>query len=140
MSNTQNPHLSHIAIKVEGEFVPPDVTTDLLDVMVDHSLYMPSMFTLRLFNHDMKWLRDKTFREGKKIEIFFGERSRSKLIMGEDRALEPELQVENPTLRVRGYDLFTYPLLAGVSAVRSTRSPIRTSRKNWHTKWDCVPA
>jgi len=105
MWNTQNAHLSHISIKVEGEFLPPDVTTDLLDVMVDHSLYMPSMFTLRLFNHDMKWLRDETFREGKKIEIFFGERSKSKLIVGKIAGLEPELQVEHPTLRVRGYDL-----------------------------------
>lgn len=100
-----NPHLSHVSIKVEGSWLKPEVVADLLQVTVDHSLYMPSLFSLRLFNHDMKWLRDETFREGKKVEIFFGERSRSKLMMGKIAVLEPELEIENPTLVVRGYDL-----------------------------------
>jgi uncharacterized protein involved in type VI secretion and phage assembly len=78
---------------------------DLLEVVVDHSLHLPSMFTIRLFNHDMKWLRDETFREGKKVEIFYGERSRFKLMSGKIAGLEPKLETAHPTLVVRGYDL-----------------------------------
>lgn len=101
----ENPHLSHISLKIEGTLATPEVMADLLQVTVDHSLHVPSMFTLRLLNHDMKWLRDETFREGKKLEIFFGERSRFKLLSGKIAGLEPELGVEHPALLVRGYDL-----------------------------------
>ena len=100
-----SPHLSHVSIKVEGALASPDVMSDLLEVVVDHSLHLPSMFTIRLFNHDMKWLRDETFREGKKIEIFFGERSRFKILSGKIAGLEPKLEAVHPTLVVRGYDL-----------------------------------
>ncbi len=99
------PDLSHVSIKIEGQLASPDVAEDLLEVVVDHSLHLPSMFTLRLLNHDMKWLRDETFREGKKVEIFYGERSRFKLCHGKIAGLEPELDVEYPMLVVRGYDL-----------------------------------
>jgi uncharacterized protein involved in type VI secretion and phage assembly len=100
-----SPHLSHVSLKVEGTLASPDVMADLLEVVVDHSLHLPSMFTLRLFNHDMKWLRDETFREGKKVEIFFGERSRFKLLSGKIAGLEPKLESVHPTLVIRGYDL-----------------------------------
>ena len=100
-----SPHLSHVSLKVEGALASPDVMADLLEVVVDHSLHLPSMFTLRLFNHDMKWLRDETFREGKQVEIFFGERSRFKLLSGKIAGLEPKLESVHPTLVIRGYDL-----------------------------------
>lgn len=102
---TNTPQLSHIALKIEGTVAPEEVTTDLLQVVVDHSLHLPSMFTIRLLNHDMKWLQDETFREGKKIEIFCGARSKFKLISGKLANLEPDLDVIHPTLLVRGYDL-----------------------------------
>lgn len=101
----ENPHLSHVSLKIEGTLASPEVMNDLLQVTVDHSLHLPSMFTIRLLSHDMKWLRDETFREGKKVELFFGERSRYKLLSGKIAGLEPELDVESPTLLVRGYDL-----------------------------------
>lgn len=100
-----NPHLAHVSIKVEGSWLSPEVVRDLIHVTVDHSLHLPSMFALRLYNHDMKWLREETFREGKKVELYFGERSRNRLMTGKIAALEPDLDVENPTLVVRGYDL-----------------------------------
>src|SRR4030095_6812512 len=99
------PPVAHISIKMEGTWLAPDVTRDLIEVTVDHSLHLPSTFTLRLFNHDMKWLRDETFREGKKVELYFGERSRSKLLAGKIAGLEPDLDAEDPTLVVRGFDL-----------------------------------
>ncbi|MBI4786715.1 MAG: VgrG-related protein [Chloroflexi bacterium] len=99
------PHLSHVSLKIEGTLASAEIMSDLLAVVVDHSLHLPSMFTLKLFSHDMKWLREDTFREGKKIEIFYGERSRFKLLSGKIASLEPDLQVTHPTLLVRGYDL-----------------------------------
>ena len=104
MSNDR-PNVSQLSIKVEGSLVSGDVVGDLLDVTVDHSLHVPSMFTIRLHNHDMKWLEDETFREGKKIEIAFGEQPPEKLLSGKIAALEPELSEHSPSLVVRGYDL-----------------------------------
>src|SRR5512138_2895241 len=99
-----DPQLSHMALKIEGEWASNDVASDLLEVEVHHSLHLPSMFTIRLYSHDMKWLEDQTFREGKKIEIYYGERSRWKLLSGKIASLEPDLDVNEPTLIVRGYD------------------------------------
>ncbi len=98
-------NVSQLSIKVEGSLISSDAVGDLLDVTVDHSLHVPSMFTIRLHNHDMKWLEDATFREGKKIEISFGEQPPVKLLSGKIAALEPELSEHAPSLVVRGYDL-----------------------------------
>src|SRR5438105_10159033 len=101
----ERPNVSQLSIKVEGALVSGDVVGDLLDVTVDHSLHVPSMFTIRLHSHDMKWLEDETFREGKKIEISFGEQSTVKLLSGKIAALEPDLNEAAPSMVVRGYDL-----------------------------------
>ncbi len=90
--------------RIEGAVASEEVAANLLQVVVDHSLHLPGMFTIRLLNHDIKWLQDETFREGKKIEIFCGERSKFKLLSGKIASLEPDLDVAHPTLLVRGYD------------------------------------
>lgn len=97
-------HISHLTIKVEGAPLTSEAIGSLDEVVVDHSLYLPSMFKLRLFSADMHWLEDETFREGKKIEIFAGEPP-VKIISGMVAALEPELSQEMPKFVVRGYDL-----------------------------------
>ena len=58
--------ISHLSIKIDGAPASEDVTGHLTDAVIDHSLHLPSMFTLTLHNPDMKWLDDETFREGKK--------------------------------------------------------------------------
>jgi phage protein D/phage baseplate assembly protein gpV len=100
----EDKQISHLSIKIEGAPAPDDVVGHLTEVMVDHSLHLPSMFTIRLHNPDMKWLDDETFREGKKIEIEAGDPP-VKLLSGKIAALEPELDQASPTLVVRGYDL-----------------------------------
>ena len=99
-----NQQISHLSIKIEGAPAPDDVTGHLTDVVVDHSLHLPSMFTIRLHNPNMKWLDDETFREGKKIDIEAGDPP-VKLLSGKIAALEPELDQASPALIVRGYDL-----------------------------------
>jgi phage protein D len=100
----ENTNISHLSIKIEGVPASEDVTGHLTDAVIDHSLHLPSMFTLRLHNPDMKWLDDETFREGKKIEIEAGDPP-VKLLSGKIAALEPELDQAAPALIVRGYDL-----------------------------------
>ena len=97
-------HISHLTIQVEGAPLAAEATSSLDEVVVDHSLYLPSMFTLRLFSTDMHWLEDDTFREGKKVEIFAGEPP-VKIFSGKIAALEPELSQEMPRFVVRGFDL-----------------------------------
>jgi uncharacterized protein involved in type VI secretion and phage assembly len=97
-------HISHLSIKVEGAPLTAEAISSLDEVVVDHSLYLPSMFKLRLFSTDMHWLEDETFREGKKVEIFAGEPP-VKIISGKIAALEPELVQDMPKFVVRGYDL-----------------------------------
>lgn len=98
-------NVSPISLKVEGTPISEDVVGDLLEVVVDHSLHLPSMFSIKLHNHDMKWLQDETFREGKKVEISYGESPAQKLLSGKIEALEPDLNQDAPTLVVRGFDL-----------------------------------
>jgi phage protein D/phage baseplate assembly protein gpV len=102
---SEHPDLSHVSLTVDGDPAPAEAATDLVEVVVDHSLHLPSMFSLRLFSHDMKWLEDPTFREGRKIEIFLGERPPVKLLSGRIAGLEPELGEGDPSLVIRGYDL-----------------------------------
>jgi phage protein D len=97
-------HISHLSIKIDGAPASEDVTGHLTDAVIDHSLHLPSMFTFRLHNPNMKWLDDETFREGKKIEIEAGDPP-VKLLSGKIAALEPELDQASPALIVRGYDL-----------------------------------
>ena len=105
-------NVSQISIKVEGAPITTDAIGDLLEVTVDHHLHLPSMFTIRMLNHDMKWLDDETFREGKKIEITYGEQSAQKLLLGKVAVLEPDLNEAMPVMVVRGYD-FSHALYRG---------------------------
>jgi phage protein D len=97
-------HISHLTIKIEGAPLTTDAVGSLDEVIVDHSLHLPSMFTLRLFSADMHWLEDDTFREGKKVEIQAGEPPVN-ILTGKIASIEPELSQDLPRLVVRGYDL-----------------------------------
>ena len=97
-------HISHLTIKIEGTPLSGEAISSLDEVVVDHSLHLPSMFTLRLFSADMHWLEDDTFREGKKVEIQAGEPPVT-ILTGKIAAIEPELSQDLPRLVVRGYDL-----------------------------------
>ena len=98
-------NVSQISIKVECTLLGDEAVGDLLDISVEQSVHLPGMFAIRLHNHDMKWLEDATFREGKKVELSFGEQPPVKLLSGKIAALEPELNEAAPSLVVRGYDL-----------------------------------
>jgi uncharacterized protein involved in type VI secretion and phage assembly len=97
--------VSHLSLKIEGALAPREVMDALSEVVVEASLHLPSMATLRFVDHDMQLLQAGTFDPGKKIEIFYGPRSQDKLFTGKVAGLEPDLDILNPTLIVRCFAL-----------------------------------
>jgi phage protein D/phage baseplate assembly protein gpV len=97
-------------IKIGGADVPQDFAHDLIEVVVDSSLYLPSMFTIKLTDAQLKWADDTRLDIGKEVQISFktGEQSGAQealLIKGEITALEPHFGAEGNTfMLVRGYD------------------------------------
>lgn len=103
-------HISNFSVKVDGTAVSADFMRSVQDIVVDSSLYMPSMFTIRLDDHDLKWVDDSSLDIGKEVEITAeaGEELGSGsglLFKGEITGLEPEsIAGRSNSLVVRGYD------------------------------------
>ena len=98
--------------------------------MSPHKYVIPR-FKLRL------WLEDETFREGKKVEIFFGERPAVKLLSGKIAGLEPDLQEEQPEPGRARLRPVPPASTAAAIAAPSTRSPTRTWPASSPAKPDC---
>ena len=56
-------HVSHLSLRIEGAPAPADAAADLIEVVIDHSLHLPSMFSIRLYSHEMRWLEAENFRD-----------------------------------------------------------------------------
>jgi phage protein D/phage baseplate assembly protein gpV len=97
---------ANIVVKVAGSIVQ-QAQRELREVVVDLSLHAPSMFTITLSNPNMHWNEEATFREGKEIEIQYGigETAPEKILSGRIASVEPQIDVENATIVLRGYDL-----------------------------------
>jgi len=99
-------------IKVGGQDVSQEFMDDLDEVVVDTSLHLPGLFTIRLNDPTLKWVDDAQLDIGKKVEIgvkvpeeYYGQQVQDTLITGEITALEPSFPVGGmPTMIVRGYD------------------------------------
>jgi uncharacterized protein involved in type VI secretion and phage assembly len=107
-----NKYLDHFTISIQGTNVSEDFYRDLVEVVVDSSLHMPSMFTIKLLDSHLKWVDAELIDIGKEVEIGTAldteteaSASAGTLIKGEITAIEPLFSVEGQTyLRVRGYD------------------------------------
>jgi uncharacterized protein involved in type VI secretion and phage assembly len=100
-------HIPQFFIKIGGSDIPTELMNDLLEVVVDTSLQLPSMFTLTFIDPQLKWVDDAKFDLGKEVEISAknSEGTQGVLIKGEITALEPHFSAEGKTLLVvRGYD------------------------------------
>lgn len=101
--------LSMFYIKIDGQPVPQEFIDSLNEVVVDTSLYMPSMFTISLNDPDLKWVDNALLALGKPVEISVkpdeGEGGTEvALIKGEITGLEPNFSSGNIcTILVRGY-------------------------------------
>jgi len=97
----------HFNLKIGGAQAPKQVMDDILDVVVENSLHLPDVCTIRVHDNDFKWLDRDTFREGTKIVVEGGwdRGSLRPLFHGEVSGLELDLAGGGvTTLVVRCYD------------------------------------
>ncbi|MCB0075862.1 MAG: VgrG-related protein [Anaerolineales bacterium] len=99
------PDVTPLFFKIDGETAPPQLLEALREVVVERTLYAPSMAMIRLLDQDMAWLEADRFPVGAAIELFVGERPPVAIFSGKVAALEPELDQQAPMLVVRCYDL-----------------------------------
>ena len=78
INNSPNLYLSRLILKLNGVDAPAELTNDVLEVVVDESLHMPSMFTLKIHNvyvaaseNSEAWKNEKYFNIGDPLSIGF---------------------------------------------------------------------
>jgi phage protein D len=99
-------------VKINGAVMSEEFLNALIEVVVDTSLYLPSMFSILLHDPNLAWANDSSLDIGKSVEIEFettpwDEQSSVKTsdIKGEITALEPDFSaVGLSTMTLRGYD------------------------------------
>lgn len=106
-----NRFISQFYLKIGGSNASEELMSNVLEIVVDTSLYVPDMFTLLIQDDDLKWVDDTLFNLGKEVEISvepadeLGGGSKTVLMKGEITALEPDFDAEGKTtLLVRGYN------------------------------------
>ncbi len=108
-------YISHFTVKIGGTDMSEQFMDAVREIVVDCSLYMPSMFTIRLDDHNLEWVDDAQLDIGKEVEIKaetaegtvtdYGAVISGLLIKGEITGLEPEFVAGGSNgLVVRGYD------------------------------------
>jgi len=106
----ESSYLTQFLVKINGSDVPSAFTEDVLRIVVESTLHVPSMFTIELRDPDLKWVDDALLDLGKAVEISaetgseLGDQTAA-LFKGEITALEPHFSGEGETrMIVRGYD------------------------------------
>jgi phage protein D/phage baseplate assembly protein gpV len=106
-------YVSQCFIKIGGAKVSEAFMDAVEEVVVDTSLQLPDMFTIRLHDPEVKWVDDESLLDvGKQVEISaethdldYGQMVRGTLIKGEITSLEPNFSSAGlTTMMVRGYD------------------------------------
>lgn len=99
-------------VTVNKQPAPRELTHAIIEIVVDDSLYLPDMFTLRIHDPFLEWVDSELLSVGSQIEIKAtaaapGNQSAATddLLKGEITAMEPVFDRDGePTLLVRGYD------------------------------------
>lgn len=137
MPGEQNAKVQHIAIKLNGADLPPALLDKMLEVEVDSSLYLPSMFVMRFHDDSLEWIDSSKFALGAPVEISMSDAQGTlkPVMKGEITAVEPDFADNSlATITVRGYDR-SHRLHRGSKArvfVQSTDSDIvsKIAREN----------
>lgn len=89
----QSSHLAHISIKVDGANLVQDIMHDMLEVVVENSLFMPDSCTIRLNDSEVKHIDNTMFKLGAKIEVGMGESQSAveKIFEGEIVGIDADL-------------------------------------------------
>ena len=114
--------VSALQIRLDGELVPQKLTDNILQVCVEESLHLPTMFTIVLHNahrpgslDDEPWEFESWFKFGQPVEISFAvndsddvegsESNVTTIVIGEITAIESHMSYEaQAPIIVRGYD------------------------------------
>lgn len=103
----ENQWMEHVGIKVNANGLPDTAIDKLIEIVVDTSLHLPSMFVLRFHDDGYALMDSDTFKLGAAVTITLsgGNGKLLPVIVGEITALEPEyLEDRTAVLTVRGYD------------------------------------
>jgi len=109
-----NKFVSNFEIKIGGSTIPPEMSNDLIEIVVEDNHHLPDSFSIELYDPEMKWMNDSTLSVGAPVEISAkapSERESASqksetLICGEITNLEPDLGLSGkPSMTIRGYDL-----------------------------------
>ena len=109
MAEPQN-LISHFYLDVEGmpETAGVELMQSLLSVVIESSLHLPDVATIRVTDTALKWIDDKRLEPGKRIKVSAeGPQSKSAhpLFDGEIVELEPEFTVGAHNLTIRAFDV-----------------------------------
>jgi len=97
-----NVTFASVSVKIGGQEISEEMWGCVLELVVDTTLHMPDMFTIRLLDYTHKWMDDSSLDVGKEVEIKAGN---ALLLKGEITALEPDFEeTGRATLLLRGYD------------------------------------
>ena len=102
--------ISHFYLDVEGlpESAGVELMQSILSVVVESSLHLPDVATIRVTDTALKWIDDKRIEPGKRIKVSAeGPQSKSAqpLFDGEIVELEPEFTVGAQNLTIRAFDV-----------------------------------
>lgn len=105
--HTRQRWISNINIRVDGTKLDQPFIDALVEAVVDTTLHLPAMFTLRFVDSDRQWLDDGPFKPGAAVEIMLAQNRESAepVIKGEITAIEPVFNDDlSVNLVIRGYD------------------------------------
>jgi phage protein D/phage baseplate assembly protein gpV len=123
LNNSKSLYLSEPLLKLGGSDAPAELMKDILELIVDESLHMPSMFIIKVHNvyvpaseKSETWKNEKYFNIGDRISIGFASSTtedpefrtsekEQKLIEGEITGIEVKFSnTSEAHLIIRGYD------------------------------------
>lgn len=100
--------ITHATIKIDGAFLPPAKMDQLIEIVVESSLYLPDMLVMTFTDDKLELVDDALFKLGGVIEIEASDNTNvnqtKPLFKGEITAIEPDYMPGNlMNLTIRGY-------------------------------------
>lgn len=109
---SENSMLDQFKITVDGQTPSAALERSIIEVVIDDSLHLPDMFSIRVQDPDLEWVDSDWFKIGAQVEIYASAASQGtrsgaegQLIQGEITAISPNFsQTGEAMLVIQGYD------------------------------------
>ncbi len=99
--------VNHAVITIDGNTLPSRYSDSLLEVSIDTTLHLPTMFVMRFLDENIELLDEDVLLPGKEVEIKlgYGDSEPEVVVNGEITAVEPDFTEELTMIfTVRGFD------------------------------------